>query len=93
MGQVVRIDEWLQRRGRAGAALSEALARLERTVRRLDPAVRKAAGDDGSVDPRVETELLAITGAVHQGRADEALVRAERLADLLEHPASRRHQR
>ena len=91
MGRVIRIDEWLKRRGRThAAALSDALARLERSVRRLDPAVRRVAGDDGSIDPRIESELLAITGAVSRGRTDEALERADRLADLLEHPASRR---
>jgi hypothetical protein len=94
MGRVIQIDEWLRRRGRTdAAALTDALARLERTVRRLDPAIRRVAGDDGSIDPRIETELLAITGAVSRGLTDEALMRADRLADLLEHPASRRRGR
>jgi len=92
MGQVIQLDEWRQQHRRTGAAaLSDALARLEGTVRRLDPAVRKAAGDDGSVDPRIESEILQITGAVSGGRTEEALQRAERLADLLDHPASRTH--
>ena len=55
------------------------------------PRSARPAGDDGSVDPRIESEILQITGAVSGGRTEEALQRAERLADLLEHPASRTH--
>jgi hypothetical protein len=38
----------------------------------------------------VESELLAITGAVTAGLEDEAAERAERLAERLEHPSARR---
>jgi len=61
------------------------LARLERAVARLDPLVRRATGRIG---PRVETELLTITGAVAAGRVRDAAERAERLAERLEHPSS-----
>jgi hypothetical protein len=37
----------------------------------------------------VESELLAITGAVTAGRVEDAATRAERLAERLEHPSSR----
>ena len=39
---------------------------------------------------RVESELLAITGAVSAGHEDAAAERAERLAERLEHPSARR---
>jgi len=46
-------------------------------------------GGTGRIGPRVETELLAITGAVTAGRVEDAASRAERLAERLEHPSSR----
>lgn len=61
------------------------LARLERAVARLDPLVRRGTGRIG---PRVETELLTITGAVTAGRVRDAADRAERLAERLKHPSS-----
>jgi hypothetical protein len=60
--------------------------RLERAIARLDPLVKGGTGRIGRV---VETELLAITGAVTAGLPEQAAARAERLADRLEHPASR----
>ena len=51
---------------------------------------RVALDRDGRrIGPVVETELLAITGAVAAGRIDDAVTRAERLAERLEHPSSR----
>ena len=70
-------------------SVSDAIRRLEIAVGRLDPAVAGVASPDGCIDPRIETELLAITGAVSVGATDEAVHRAERLADRLEHPTSR----
>lgn len=61
---------------------------LEQAVGRLDPAIARIAAS-GPVDPNVETELLAITGAVATGDTDEALRRARRLADRLDHPSAR----
>lgn len=61
------------------------LARLERAVARLDPLIRRGTGRMG---PRVETELLTITGAVTAGRVRDAAERAEHLAERLEHPSS-----
>jgi hypothetical protein len=62
------------------------LPRLERAIRRLDVLVARGTGRLAS---RVESELLAITGAVTAGRTDEAAERAERLAERLEHPSAR----
>jgi hypothetical protein len=92
MGTVTDLRRWRAQRERATAArlvvTVDAVRRLERAVRRLDPAVANVAAPDGTVDPRIETELLAITGAVSIGETDQALERAERLADKLEHPAA-----
>ncbi len=94
MGTVTDLTRWRAQRSRASVPHSpgtvDAVRRLERAVRRLDPAVANVAAPDGTVDPRIETELLAITGAVSLGETDVALARAERLADRLEHPAAGR---
>jgi hypothetical protein len=65
---------------------SPSITRLERAIGRLDPLIN---GGTGRIGPRVETELLAITGAVTAGRVEDAASRAERLAERLEHPSSR----
>lgn len=94
MGRVIDLEAW--RRGRFGTGEESdgelgrepgnpALARLERAVARLDPLVRRGTGRLG---PRVETELLSITGAVTAGRVRDAAERAERLAERLAHPSS-----
>jgi hypothetical protein len=94
MGTVTDLRRWRAQRERTAAAHAvvtvDAVRRLERAVRRLDPALATVAAPDGTVDPRIETELLAITGAVSIGETDQALERAERLADRLEHPAAGR---
>jgi len=64
---------------------TEDLARLDLAVGRLEPLVRLRPGRLG---PRLERELALIQGAVSAGSAHEAAERAERLADLLEHPAT-----
>lgn len=94
MGTVTDLTRWRAERARAAGwrprVTVDAVRRLERAVGRLDPAVANVAAPDGTVDPRIETELLAITGAVSMGETDKALERAERLADKLEHPAAGR---
>jgi hypothetical protein len=103
MGRVIDLDAWRRRRPAQvghtglertpeGPAQDERLgppaplARLERAIGRLDPLVN---GGTSRIGPRVETELLAITGAVTAGRVEDAATRAERLAERLEHPSSR----
>ena len=94
MGTVTDLTQWRAQRACTSASPSlvtvDAVRRLERAVGRLDPAVASVAAPDGTVDPRIETELLAITGAISMGETDVALERAERLADRLEHPAAGR---
>jgi hypothetical protein len=62
-----------------------ALTRLERSIQRLEAAVRRTPG---RLSPSVERELLKIVRAVSGGRTREAADRAERLAGLLGHPAA-----
>jgi hypothetical protein len=92
MGTVTDLMRWRALRPRRPLERSpvtvDAVRRLERAVGRLDPAVANVAAPDGTVDPRIETELLAITGAVSMGETSVALERAKRLADKLEHPAA-----
>jgi hypothetical protein len=80
MGTLIDLGAWREQHER------DPVVRLERAVRRLD---RLLGQGSGRIGPRVETELLAITGAVTAGAAEEAAERAERLVDRLEHPASR----
>jgi len=101
MGRVIDLEAWRHRRPtrveHAGLERTPEgrderlgpptpLARLERAIGRLDPLVSRGTSRIG---PRVETELLAITGAVTAGRVEDAATRAERLAERLEHPSSR----
>jgi hypothetical protein len=97
MGRVIDLDAWRRRRpwmeggqdtehAREWPRSSASITRLERAIGRLDPLVN---GGTGRIGPRVETELLAITGAVTAGRVEDAATRAERLAERLEHPSSR----
>jgi hypothetical protein len=82
MGSVVHLSEWRERRE------ADPLSRLDRAIERLDALLRRSGS--GRLAGRVESELLAITGAVSAGLEDAAAERAERLAERLEHPSARR---
>jgi hypothetical protein len=81
MGEIVSLAEYRDLRSPALAVMR----RLERAVGRLDSAVQRRPG---RMAPTVERELLLIARAVSSGLPLEAADRAERLADLLEHPAA-----
>jgi hypothetical protein len=81
MAQVVSLDDFRDRRFPGLVAMR----RLERAVGRLDTVVQRRPG---RMAPTVERELLMIARAVSSGSPREAADRAERLADLLEHPAA-----
>jgi hypothetical protein len=81
MGQVIWLEEHRARRIPGPIVLK----RLDRAVGRLDSVVRRRPG---RMAPTVERELLLIARAVSSGLPREAADRAERLADLLEHPAA-----
>jgi hypothetical protein len=82
MGSVVYLSEWRGRRER------DPLSRLDHAIARLDALLRRRGS--GRLAGRVESELLAITGAVSAGLEDAAAERAERLAERLEHPSASR---
>ena len=68
------------------ARQSDPSTRLERAIDRLEHQLELGSG---RISLRVESELLAITGAVSAGLPEEAAERAERLAERLEHPSAR----
>jgi hypothetical protein len=80
VGSIIDLSSWRERRER------DPMTRLERAIARLDGLLQLGSGRLGG---RVESELLAITGAVTAGLEDEAAERAERLAERLEHPSAR----
>jgi hypothetical protein len=82
MGEVIRLDEY---RAARRQRLPDDLERLDHAIARLDPLVRRASG---RLRGPVERELACIARAVTVGRPREAIERAERLADRLEHPAA-----
>jgi hypothetical protein len=85
MGNVVDLGRW--RRARNAPARDDGgIGRLERAVRRLDPLASEMMNRAGRLDPAVETELLAVMGAIGIGLMDLAAERAERLAARLAHP-------
>lgn len=69
--------------GLPAAADEVAVDRLDEAVQRLHALVSGALDGRGSLEPRVETELLAILGELTVGLTKEAADRAERLADHL----------
>jgi hypothetical protein len=81
MGEIVSLAEYRDRRS-PGLTV---MRRLETAVGRLDAVVRRRPG---RMAPTVERELLLIARAVSSGMPRDAADRAERLADLLEHPAA-----
>lgn len=81
MGDVISLAEYREETEQPRRLLS----RLDEAVGRLDPLVRARAS---TMSPTVERELRAIAIAVNAGRPRQAARRAERLAGLLQHPAS-----
>ena len=81
MGDVIAFDAYRERRDTAVAAVH----RLDRAVATLDPLVRSRRH---RLEPTIERELREIGRAVSSGDARRAAERAERLVDLLQHPAA-----
>lgn len=84
MGTIVDLGRW---RFRHEGRLDE-VWRLESAVQRLDLLIHRLGVDRASSDPEIQTEILAITGAVAVGFTHQAADRAELLADRLERRAS-----
>lgn len=86
---MISIDRWLEDHGREQEqAESFDVARLEQAVARLEPLLEQAT----QAGVQLETELLAVSGAVSLGLFDEAARRAERLADRLTKMTARRQR-
>jgi hypothetical protein len=81
VGVVVSLEDYRERRDPPAAAVR----RLDRAVEALDPLV---SARRHRLSPTIERELRAIARAVSAGDAGIAAERAERLVDLLEHPAA-----
>ena len=81
MGDVISLDAFRERRDPAAASVQ----RLDRAVAALDPLVQSRRH---RLEPTIERELREIGRAVSSGDARSAAERAERLVDLLEHPAA-----
>jgi hypothetical protein len=90
MAEILDLFDWRHRRDTTGTGDEggdpSTMARLEQAVGRLYPLVERALGAQGRLQPRVETELLAIMGELTVGLVTEAAGRAERLVDRLELP-------
>jgi hypothetical protein len=82
MAQVISLDEYRERRA---GPLTQAVQRLDRAVGRLDPLI---TGRTSRLAPSAERELALIARDVAASHPLQAAIRAERLADLLEHPAA-----
>ncbi|MBI4259774.1 MAG: hypothetical protein HY658_04340 [Actinobacteria bacterium] len=96
MGTVIDLAGWLRRQDRGGelgppsvrASDDDPVARLDAIVSRLDPLLEEVKAARRR-DALVETEILAITGALSLGLAEEAADRAERLVARLEDRSGR----
>jgi hypothetical protein len=82
MDTVVDLLEWRRSKMAAGHGHPEVdVERLERAIRRLDSVASRALESGRALEPWMETELLAIMGALSMDLFGEASERAERLAD------------
>ena len=90
MSSVIDFAAW--RRRRPGGGQPEAdetdpedptVVRLELAIQRLHRVISLALDARGRLEPKVETELLAIMGELTVGLVTDAASRAERLADRL----------
>jgi hypothetical protein len=91
MSSVIDFAAWQRRRQPGGDQLEAdgadsedpTVARLELAIQRLHRVISLALDTRGRLEPKVETELLAIMGELTVGLVTEAARRAERLADRL----------
>lgn len=81
VGDVISLEAYRERRDPSALAVQ----RLDHAVAALDPLVQARRH---RLNPTIERELRAIGRAVSSGDARAAAERAERLVDLLEHPAA-----
>jgi hypothetical protein len=82
MDNVVDLGAWRQIRDEPGGTEEADIHRLELAVSKLDAAA-SARLEEGRLEATVETELLAILGALAADLVDDAAARAERLSKRL----------
>jgi hypothetical protein len=84
MDNVIDLGAWRQAKPKAGAGSTDpAIRRLELAISRLERETSARFERSEKLDPPLETELLAILGALASDLLDEAAERAERLARRL----------
>jgi len=90
MSSVIDFAAWRRRRPGGGQPEVDetdpedpTVVRLELAIQRLHRVISLALDARGRLEPKVETELLAIMGELTVGLVTEAASRAERLADRL----------
>ena len=84
MGTVVELDTYRAGRTPATPATVDVVRRLERAVERLESAVGPLNHPrSGSLEPELESELLAILGAIAMEMLESATARTERLVERL----------
>jgi hypothetical protein len=85
--QVIRMDEWRERRAGAGGPAADpdgpaaGAGRLQRAVERLDLVLGERGPERLQAD--VERDLLTVVGELALGYMEDAARRAEQLADRL----------
>src|SRR3954470_2183035 len=87
MAEIIELGAWRKRREVEGPAPE--VERLERAIARLDDILERVTGRAPKADPRLETDMLAISGAISAGMVDRAAVLAEELARRLENATAR----
>jgi hypothetical protein len=86
---VIDLSVWRHQRERSNPAEGaepgddRSVSRLEQAIQRLHGVVSLALDGRGHLEPRVETEILAIMGELTVGLVERAATRAERLVDRL----------
>ncbi len=84
MDNVIDLLAWRERRPTEEPEGRAAFERLERAVAKLDAAAGATLERRGRLGASVETELLAILGAIAGDLIEDAAKRAERLAGRLD---------
>src|SRR4051794_23465125 len=87
MAEIVQLGAWRERKQAERSAPE--VERLERAIARLDGILERVTGQKPAADSRLETDMLAISGAISAGMVDRAAVLAEELARRLENRAAR----
>jgi hypothetical protein len=87
MAEIIQLD--VRRKRHEAERPAPEVERLERAIARLDGILERVTGHAPASDARLETDMLAISGAISAGMVDRAAVLAEELARRLENRAAR----